>query len=84
MQAATFEALDVSIMTAPVLQFPSWDRLFFLETNASGVGLGAALTQDHGAKMRLLVVYTSRTLHNLERRYSAMERERLADLWVVQ
>ena len=82
-QEQAFEGLTAALTRAPVLQFPQWDRLFYVETDASGVGLGAALTQDCGVEERLPVAYASRTLHSAERRYSATEREGLAVVWAV-
>lgn len=54
--------MKTAMTKASVFQFPAWDWLFYVETNTSGVGLGAALTQDHGANVRLPVAYALRTL----------------------
>lgn len=54
-----------------VLQFPQWDNLFYIETDASHVGLREALSQYQGLYIRLPVSYAFRNLHDAKRRYSA-------------
>ena len=51
-----------------------------LRVDASPVGLGAILMQSHGQEVRP-VAYASRTLTEVERRYSQTKREALAVVW---
>ena len=51
-----------------------------LRVDASPVGLGVILTQTQDGKVRP-VAYASRTLSDVERRYSQTEREALAVVW---
>ena len=42
----SFEKFKHSLITAPVLAYPNYDKLFLLETDASLKGLGAGLSQQ--------------------------------------
>lgn len=55
----------------------------FLSTDASGVGLGAVLSQLHG-KVERPVAFCSKTLSERERRFSVGEREALACVWACE
>ena len=58
--------------------------MFYIETDASQVGIGAALTQESEPDIRLPVAFASRTLQPAERRYSTTDREGLAVVWAVR
>ena len=57
-------------MSAPILSLPDFDQDFILDIDASGNGIGAALSQtveDH----EQVIAYGSRALTKAERKYYA-------------
>ena len=55
-----------------------------LYTDASDVGLGAIICQhDPGSKQRKIIAYASRSLTDVEKRYSTTEKEALAIVYVT-
>ena len=42
----SFERLKHSLITAPILAYPNYEKLFLLETDASLKGLGTVLSQQ--------------------------------------
>ena len=74
---SAFEVLKETLVTAPVLGFPDTGKPFTLDTDASGVGLGAVLSQEHDG-VECVIAYYSRCLSKEERRYCVTRRELLA------
>ena len=57
---------------------------FVLETDASGVGLGAVLSQEQADGHLHPIAYASRSLDNSERNYGITELETLAVVWAAR
>ena len=60
------------------LILPDFNKRFILECDASDVGLGAVLRQEHGP-----IAYISRSLKKAEKSYSITEKEVLAAVWAM-
>ena len=78
---AAFESLKRALMEAPVLAYPRFDAGYRLETDASGVGLGAILAQEQEDGTVRPVAYASRTLQAHEWNYGVTELEALGVVW---
>ncbi|KAL6481161.1 hypothetical protein MHYP_G00092410 [Metynnis hypsauchen] len=76
--------LKASLTSAPVLNFPDFDRPFSLHTDACDRGLGAALMQRDDAGRQIAIAYASRTLHKSERPYPTSEKECLGVIWALE
>ena len=70
-------------MTAPVLAFADFKKEFKLETDASGDGLGAVLSQKQEDRLYHPVAYASRGLKGGETRYHSSKLEFLALKWAI-
>ena len=68
----SFESLKTALTSSSILAYPDADGDFILDTDASGVGIGAVLSQIQ------VIAYYSRTLSQPERQYCVTRRELLA------
>ena len=80
---SAFEQLKMKCLQAPVLQFADFNRPFLLETDASGDGLGAVLSQKQSDGRYHPVAYGSRGLKGGEKQYHSSKLEFLALKWAV-
>ena len=83
-EQVAFDHLKQILIDAPVLAFPNFDQEFILETDASGVGLGAILAQKQPDGTVRPIAYGSRTLQQHEKKYGATELEALGVVWAVK
>ncbi len=83
-QQQAFDSLKAALTSPPVLAYPDYSQPFLLYTDASTVGLGAALMQlDARGKIQPLA-YASRTLNKAETNYSTTHLEALAVVWALK
>ena len=78
-----FEKLKELFVTAPVLAYADYQKPFKVVTDASGIGLGAALYQTDEEGRERPVAFASRSLNPAEKNYPAHKLEFLALKWVV-
>ena len=78
-----FERLKAACLQAPILAFPDFDKPFLLETDASGKGLGAVLSQKQADGCYHPIAYASRIMNYTEQRYHSNKQEFLALKWAV-
>ena len=76
-EESAFLKIKQALTEAPVLLVPDQTLPFQVHTDASGIGTGRVLSQDHGAGQQP-VAYGSQKLSPAERNYSTHEQEMLA------
>ena len=70
-ESQAFRTLKRLLTQAPVLAFPNFSFGFLLETDASGLGLGAVLAQEQDGVVRP-IAHSSRTLQAHEKNHGGM------------
>ena len=80
---ASLGKIQEIISSEPALIVPDIDDLFFVQTDASGSGLGCVLLQMREGSLRPCRFH-SRKLFPRETRYAVIEREALAIVWGLQ
>ena len=81
-QEKAFVDVKRILSSGPILKLPDLSKVFILQTDASNLGMGACLMQEHDGK-RHPVMYASKKFLPRERNYSVGEREALAIVWAV-
>ena len=78
-----YETVKSRLASPPVIHFADFQKDFVLVTDASLVGCGAVLLQEHNGQ-EYPVAVASVTLSEREQRWSATEREAYGILWAVE
>ena len=78
-----FQELKLKCITATMLAFTDFHKPFLLETDASGDGLGAVLSQKQEDGCYHPVTYASQGLKRGELRYHSSKLEFLALKWAI-
>ncbi len=82
-QQASFQAIREALANAAHLYLPDLNREFTIKTDASGLGLGAVLMQEHDGQLAP-VSFASRGLMPAEKNYSVPQLECLAVVWAIR
>ena len=78
-----FDRLESLLTEAPILAYPRFGQRFLVETDASGVGLGAVLSQVQLDGTIQPIAFASRTLQPHEWNYGISELEGLVVVWAA-
>ena len=78
-----FDRLKAACLQAPILAFPDFNKPFLLETDASGRGLGAVLSQKQADRQYHPIAYASCLMNETEQRYHSNKQEFLALKWAI-
>ena len=78
-----FVTLKSMLTKEPVLRMPDFSKPFWLQTDASDVGVGAALLQEY-EDGKFPVAYASKKLRSRERACSVVEQKCLALVWAIK
>ena len=79
-----FDQLKGQLTQAPVLAYPQFGKDFLLETDTSGVALGAVLSQKQEDGTIHPIAFASRMLQLHEKKYGILEMEGLGVVWAVK
>jgi len=82
-QQEAFETLKSKLIEQPILAYPDFTKEFILITDASGMGLGAVLSQLNDKNKETVIAYASRSLTPAEKNYPITEQECLAIVWGI-
>ena len=82
-EESAFQELKKKLSQEPVLRIVDFEKTMFVQTDASNVGIGAALLQRHDGILHP-VRYISRKLKPAERNYSTVEREGLGIVYAIE
>ena len=78
------DILKERMVTAPILVFPDWKKIFHVHVDASSIALGIILAQLGEGSIDHPIAFASRKLSSVERNYTTTEREGLGMVYALQ
>jgi hypothetical protein len=78
------QSFDTLNFIAPILVFPDWSKEFHVHVDASSISLGGVLAQLGVGDIDHPLAFSSRKLSTAEIKYTTIEREGLAMVYVLQ
>lgn len=78
-----FQQLKTALISTPILATPDFSKPFQIESDASDLGIGAVLTQNHDGDEKV-IAYMSKKLTSTQRKYHVTERECLAVITAIE
>jgi hypothetical protein len=80
----SLDILKERIVTALILVFPDWKKIFHVHVDASPIALGVILAQPGEGGIDHPISFASKKLSLVERNYTTIEREGLAMVYALQ
>ena len=80
----SFQKLRNTLIEAPILRAPDWNKIFHVHIDASKFAIGCVLAQPCDHNLVFLVFYASRQLNNPEKNYTTMEQEGLRMIYTTK
>ena len=77
----SFEKIKMCLASAPVLRRVDYSRPFLLQTDASGIAIGAILSQKDDNGREYVIGYGSKKLTPAQRKWDTREQEAFAAIW---
>ena len=79
----SLDILKEKMVTASILVFLDWKKIFHVHVDASSIALGIILAQPREGGIDHPIAFASRKLSSAERNYTATEREGLAMVYAL-
>ena len=80
----SFQKLRTTLIEAPNLRAPDWNKVFHVHIDASNFAIGCVLAQPGEHNMDFQVSYANRQLNSAEKNYTTTEREGLGMIYAVK
>ena len=78
-----FETLKEKLITTPIMIFPNWEKEFHVHVDASGIALGAILTQPGDGAMDQPIYFASWKLSHVVCNYTMTKRGGLSMIYAL-
>ena len=78
-----FEEIKTKFSNMIMMNHPDFKKVFYLQTDASNVAVGAELYQEDNEKEHLTIAFASRSLLPTEKNYTTTKKELLSIVFAV-
>ena len=82
-ECKAFEEIKKKFSQMVMMNHPDFERVFYLQTDASNVAIGAELYQEGEDKEHRVIAFASRSLIQAEKNYTTTEKELLSIVFAV-